>query len=117
MNQKPLIPSNVANPKVQRVTKVIMHNLDGTKSEMRLTFPAVSLWGEMQEATYLYLSQLVEDWSRTFIRISGYEIHLGTIHQDGSETFSIQYHFVEIGANDMANDVHQETKPATYLLN
>lgn len=88
----------------QRITKVVLFNLDGTTSEVKLTFPIFSHWGEPSEISQHYLSNLVCDWSRFWIKIRAYQIHLGSIDKDGNEGYSISYAVNEIPLNKIYVD-------------
>lgn len=79
-----------------RVSLATLFHLDGTTSQVKLTFPNVCFDGEMQELTQQHLSRLICEWTRFFIKIGGYQISLGSIDQDGNEHYSINYQPVEI---------------------
>jgi hypothetical protein len=82
-----------------RVTKVILYNLDGTTSEMKLIFPILSFWSEPQEESQYYLRLLVYQWTESWLNISKFEVHLGSIDHNDVEHYSIKYEPEKIPLN------------------
>src|ERR1043165_8889422 len=84
---------------VKRITKVVLNHLDGTTSEIKLEFPIYSFWREPQEKSNYYLSAWINDLSRHWIKITSYEVFLGSINDKGEESYSICYGIDEIPLN------------------
>lgn len=82
-----------------RVTRITLFHLDGTTSNMKFMMPVTTAWGEMQETATVYLQALVENLTRTWIKIRGFQIAMGSIYQNGEEIYSSYYAPVEIPLN------------------
>lgn len=102
MGNIPFIKDNSFNNEDQfkqwthRSVKVVLDNLDGTQSEVKLTWPKVSNWGDDAEIANLYISQMIEHWTKLQLKISAYQVFLGSINKDGQEHYSIYYDKIEI---------------------
>lgn len=90
-----------------RCVKVILFNLDGTESEVKLTWPKVSDWIEDQEIANCYISEMVEHWCMSWIKIKAYQVHLGSVNISGAEQYGISYPIVEIPLNKV---YHPQTR-------
>ncbi len=88
-----------SSTRVSRVTKVTLNNLDGTVSEMKLITPVFSSWSEPQELSHAFLSGYAEALSAYWIKISSFQIQLGSIDSEGQEHYDIFYEPFEIPLN------------------
>lgn len=88
---------------IHRAVKVVLYNLDGTQSEVKLQWPKVSNWGEDQEIASSYLSSMVEHWTQRWIQIRAYQVHMGSVSADGTEHYDISYPLVEIPLDRVYN--------------
>ena len=72
----------------KRVTKVFLYHIDGTKDEMRLTFPVWEWGSDLHQFSQYRLSQLVFMATNHYIKITHCEIFAGTIDENGEEHYS-----------------------------
>ena len=81
------------------VTKATLYHLDGTTSEMRLTTPRYSMWGEAQELAVNPIHEYINSLTTHFIKIHSYKIECGNIDSNGIEDYFISCEIVEIPLN------------------
>jgi hypothetical protein len=80
----------------QRVTKVELCFIDGSVKEAKLYFPFFTLSSEASEITNVYLSALINHWTRYWLKIKSYKIALGCVYKNGTEEYNVSYSPEEI---------------------
>ncbi len=83
----------------QRIIKAVLYHLDGTTSEMKLTFPVFTAWGEPCEIAGVYMSLFIEDLTTNWLTIKSYQIHTGSVDHKGNEVYTTTYEMNEIPLN------------------
>lgn len=79
------------------ITKVNLYFLDGTVYPVKLYAPRFTNWLEPQELSNTYLSALIGYWCKYWLKISAYQVFLGTVDpQTGEESYTITYPMQEI---------------------
>ncbi len=82
-----------------KVVKAALHHLDGTTSEVKMTYPNYFPDMQLCEIAAMELKETINRWTRFFIKISSYQISIGSIDVNGNEHYSISYNLTEIPAD------------------
>lgn len=75
----------------QRVVKVTLFHLDNTTSEIKLTLPIFSHWIDCTEMAERYLSGYVNQLTQHYLKISAFQVQIGSINDKGAEVYGITY--------------------------
>ena len=81
---------------VNRVTKATLLHTDGTQSEIKLIAPIYTKWSDPSEISFGYISEYINELTRHFISIVGYQIRTGSIDINGIEHYGAEYPPFEI---------------------
>jgi hypothetical protein len=100
----------------QRCVKATLYHLDGSESEVKLTWPKVSDWAEDQEIASGHLSTMIEHWTKHWIQIRAYQVHMGSITDKGKEEYSISYPITEIPLDKVYNPLSSKWEDPKDVL-
>lgn len=96
-NLKEMYPS--FNTVTGRFVLLTVWNMDGSTSEMRFSYPPFCFNGDDQNRAGQYLEEWARDMTRFYLQITAYQVHFGTVYNDGSETISSWFHKKEVPLN------------------
>ncbi len=76
---------------VSRIAKAVLYHLDGTESEIKLILPIFTMSGDPEELGNTFMSEWIKALTRSFISLSHFQVHLGSIDFAGNETYTTYY--------------------------
>lgn len=97
-----------------RCLKAILYHTNGKETEVKISWPIMTVWSEDQEVANMYISKMVEHWANHFANIFAYQVLLGSISNSGEERYSISYPITNILSKE---DHVRELPMANHLQN
>ena len=84
--------NSIPNPIVMRVVKLTLWNIDGTTSEVKLTYPNFCNNGDSETAAALHLEEWIRTMTRYYVNVTAYQAVFGVVYKDGTERFGSMCH-------------------------